>query len=152
MKENYHDIIDLRLIDLETGGSMISMHEETRKLFDGELLKVYKNSGDRESFYHELKQRKSLVLGQGGAGDIDLLNPERLKSGDVPLKYIIVLHFGKEAINLSSDILPLYRGAGKFGFIPIFIMTPEERDEIVKDKRSTIYTLISDCNSMKINW
>lgn len=143
--ENYYGIIDYHLIDLDVGGeALLSLDPETRRLYEGECIQVI-HSHERSNFYYKLSVQQEQVLGIGGAADIKTLNPRRLASGDYPLRYIIAVHYGKESRRLSTQELQFYRGGSSFGFIPIFIMSISEFEEILNDERNTLYTLISNC-------
>ena len=150
--ENHFSIIDYYLVDFETGGSLVSDDKDARQLLDIKMLKVINNKESLDNLYRSLSEQKSRILGPGGTGDISTINPSRLKDGDKPFKYFVVLHYGKEAVNISNNELQLYLGSNKYGLFPIFIMSESEFDDITKNNSGAICSVINECAPLRLNY
>ena len=150
--ENHFSIIDYYLVDFETGGSLVSDDKDARQLLDIKMLKVINNKESLDNLYKSLSEQKSRILGPGGTGDISTINPSRIKDGDKPFKYFVVLHYGKEAVNISNNELQLYMGSNKYGFFPVFIMSGAEFTEILNQEGSAINSVIGENKGLMVDY
>ena len=142
--ENHFSIIDYYVIDFETGGGFLSHDDDARHLLELKMLNVVHDNHGRDALYQKLRNQKERIVGAGGTGDISTINPSRIKDGDVPFKYFVVLHCGKEARNITSDLLQLYKSSSKFGFLPVFIMSDSEYKEIMSNENSVLKEVIKE--------
>ncbi|MBR1796559.1 MAG: hypothetical protein IJ757_00870 [Clostridiales bacterium] len=148
---NHFGIIDYCLIDYDTGGGLLTHDNDARRLLDVNMLNVIHDNRKRDEFYRTLQKQKERIIGSGGTGDIATINPMRIKDGDVPFKYHVVIHFGKEARNISGDLLQLYKSSSKFGFLPIFIMSKAEMDSFF-DEQGALSSSFEKDNVFKISY
>jgi|GEM_PF-2573623 len=126
IRDNYHGIIDFRFVDLKTGGAILSSNDDARMMLNNGLIKCHSNSASVDSLHSELMRQKEKIVGVGETGNIATYNPTRIQAGDNPLKYFIVVYYGKELFKIPNDMQQLYRMGHMFGFIPFFIMSDEE--------------------------
>ena len=139
--DNCFGIISYTFMDFETGGTLINYYEGARMLLEQRLINIIHTDNGRDNLYSQLRNQKSRIIGAGGAGNINTENPERLRDGDPPFKYNIVLHYGQASLNISGDLLQLYRNPGMFGFLPVFIMSEEEHKQVVNGNSSLSSTI-----------
>ena len=150
ISDNYYGIVDIRVIDFETGGVLISGY--LRELYNKEFLRYYSNMAESQRLYDELTYRQSLIMGLGGTGDISTANPGRLAAGDSPFAYIITFHFGKNACAIPQDKTHFYMGGRKIGFMPIFIMSNSEYQQLMKNEHDPLYALALDSAQIEMEW
>ena len=140
--DNYFGLIDFLLMDLDTGGAILSNSPEARKLFESEVIRVIRSNADREECYRMLRAQRDVVFGIDGTGDIRTTNPRRIAEGDEPLPYHVVMHYGKEAARIGSEVMQLYQGADRFGFLPFFILSQAEYDDVLDNEANPLHTVL----------
>ena len=142
--ENYYNIIDFRVMDYETGGALLSLDDKCRELWQNEVIRVVKNSREGDELYYELEKKRERIIGIAGTGSINTYNPRCLESGDDPLPYQVVIHYGKETRSIERGRMQLYKSAGLIGFVPMFVMSKTEYDNVSKDNYTETKELFID--------
>lgn len=130
LQENSYEVVDLWLVDLETGGALFP--ESRTKGF----MKVVRTQQDLRKLYDHLRESRE-VASRLENGRIESINPKRFANREKPLKYNVVFFFGADCGGMAKEDSQLFVGGSTFGFLPIVFMGEEEMEKAQEEKGGT---------------
>lgn len=133
-QENYHDYIDMYLVDFE---GLYFPENRTKG-----LMKVIHTQKELENLYTKIGETKKSV-DSSGDGKIKSINPKRLERMEKPVKYSIVFFVGVDLSTIGKENTQLFISGENFGFLPIIFMSEScIRKELDTNKEQKAFTRV----------